>query len=336
LRYAWKANTPPLSYEQQGELIQAGKMKREEGWFQLKDVVTGAPVRPHASSISWNDYRKRWVMIVEQAGGSSSTIGEIWFAEADTPTGPWVYAQKVVTHDRQSLYNPNHLSFFDQDGGRLIYFDGTYSADFSGNPEKTPRYEYNLMIYRLALDDPRLALPAAVYRVRGAGEPLGLAMRDAIETKKAWDRIEEVAFYAVPGKLRPDGLVPVFAARDGQGWRLQPGSPRPQGEQPLFYALPAASEPAGGPIAGSWDCTVLGMGQTLNLNLTLMQEGRRITGDLAGSPIRQATFDSGKLEFRMAGDGKDYSFTGEVRADRLEGEWREIDGGKSGKWFAVR
>ncbi|MCI0538193.1 MAG: DUF4185 domain-containing protein, partial [Verrucomicrobiales bacterium] len=178
LNYTWKANTWPLSPAEQSDLIKAGQMKPEEAWMQLTDIETAMSIRPHASSIQWNDYRKRWVMIVEQAGGSSSEIGEIWYAEADTPLGPWVYARKIVTHDRQSLYNPNHLSFFDQDGGRLIYFDGTYSADFSGNPEKTPRYEYNLIMYRLALDDARLNLPAPVYRVKQKDGSPGYRLRE--------------------------------------------------------------------------------------------------------------------------------------------------------------
>jgi len=47
-------------------------------------------------------------------------------------------------------------SFFDQEGGRIIYFEGTYTASFSGARELTPRYDYNQILYRLRLDDPRL------------------------------------------------------------------------------------------------------------------------------------------------------------------------------------
>ena len=38
---------------------------------------------------------------------------------------------KVVTHDRYSFYNPVHHPFFDQAGGRIIYFEGTYATTFS-------------------------------------------------------------------------------------------------------------------------------------------------------------------------------------------------------------
>ena len=43
-------------------------------------------------------------------------------------------------------------------GGRIIYFEGTYTNTFSGNPQPTPRYEYNQMMYRLDLADERLAV----------------------------------------------------------------------------------------------------------------------------------------------------------------------------------
>ncbi|MBI3860545.1 MAG: hypothetical protein HY290_01470, partial [Planctomycetia bacterium] len=45
--------------------------------------------------------------------------------------------------------------------GRQIFFEGTYTHTFSGNPhETTPRYEYNQVMYRLDLDDPRLFSPS--------------------------------------------------------------------------------------------------------------------------------------------------------------------------------
>ena len=38
----------------------------------------------------------------------------------------------------------------------MIYFEGTYTREFSGNPVATPRYDYNQLMYRLDLADPRL------------------------------------------------------------------------------------------------------------------------------------------------------------------------------------
>src|SRR5204863_5688120 len=110
----------------------------------------------------WNAYRRRWVLIAVEQGGSS-LLGEVRYAEADTPVGPWAYAVKVVTHDRYSFYNPKQHPMFDKEGGRVIFFEGTYTHTFSGNPDATPRYDYNQVMYRLDLGDARLALPVPVY-----------------------------------------------------------------------------------------------------------------------------------------------------------------------------
>ena len=63
---------------------------------------------------------------------------------------------KVASHDSgstgdYSFYNPSLHPYFDQEGGRLIYFEGTYSNTFSNNSNMTPLYDYNQMMYRLDL-----------------------------------------------------------------------------------------------------------------------------------------------------------------------------------------
>ncbi|HEY2759491.1 MAG TPA: dockerin type I repeat-containing protein, partial [Pirellulales bacterium] len=99
--------------------------------------------------------RKSWIMIGTESYGDSF-LGEVWFSEAPTPEGPWINAIKVATHndgstDDYSYYNPTQHPFFDQEDGRIIYFDGTYSDTFSGNSNPTPLYDYNEMMYRLDL-----------------------------------------------------------------------------------------------------------------------------------------------------------------------------------------
>ena len=158
LVWAWKKNTPPVTPAQQIELVKAGLMKREESPQRLQDADGGEPVQLHGGSTHWNDYRKRYVMIAQQGNGTSN-LGEIWYAEASKPEGPWVHARKIVTHEKMDFYNPTQHPFFDQDGGRVIYFEGTYTNTFSGHPTPTPRYEYNQIMYRLDLSDPRLKMP---------------------------------------------------------------------------------------------------------------------------------------------------------------------------------
>jgi len=158
LKHEWQTNSAPLTQKAERELVRSGKLRPEEARLQMTDVDSGKPVEMHSGSICWNEFRKRWVMIAGQSGGTSY-LGEIWFAESESLTGPWRLARKIVTHERYSFYNPAQHSFFDQQGGRVIYFEGTYTAEFSGNPVKTPRYDYNQIMYRLDLTDARLGLP---------------------------------------------------------------------------------------------------------------------------------------------------------------------------------
>jgi len=159
LIWAWKPKTSPINYKRQKELLDSGKIKQTEAWYKLTDIETGKPINAANGSIQYNAFRKRWIMIFGQLMGTSM-LGEIWISEADTPEGPWEKARKIVTHDQYSFYNVNHHLQFDQDGGRVIYFEGTYTHTFSGNPSPTPRYDYNQIMYRLDLADPRLKINA--------------------------------------------------------------------------------------------------------------------------------------------------------------------------------
>lgn len=187
IRYRWKRNTPPISQQLQKKLLAAGKIQPSEGLFQCRDVESGKEVVLHHGSTYWNPYRHRWVLIATQSFGTSA-LGEIWYLEADNLFGPWTYARKIVTHDRQSFYNPKQHPFFCQQAGRILYFEGTYTHTFSGNDEPTPRYDYNQIMYRLDLDDPRMVLPVAVYsHGNEAGE--GFSLRASSGTDPAPDRI---------------------------------------------------------------------------------------------------------------------------------------------------
>ncbi|MFP6618819.1 MAG: hypothetical protein VB877_05695 [Pirellulaceae bacterium] len=153
--FAWKRDTLPLTLERQQQLVAGKKMTRDEGLFRTVDAHTGKPVNLARGSVYWNAYRQRWLMIGCQVGGTSY-LGEIWYAEADTPVGPWNQAIKIVTHEKYSFYNPKQHPMLSQQGGRFVYFEGTYTNTFTSNREKTPRYDYNQVMYRLDLADNRL------------------------------------------------------------------------------------------------------------------------------------------------------------------------------------
>jgi hypothetical protein len=165
LIWNWKRDTPPLSPKEQQELVAAGKMARDESTFRLQDVESSKPVLLHESSCYWNAYRKCYVMIASELNGATM-LGEVWYSEAMRPEGPWINARKIITHankkgDAHDFYNPTQHAFFDREGGRLIYLEGTYVNTFSGNIHPTPYYEYNQIMYRLNLSDPQLSLTGA-------------------------------------------------------------------------------------------------------------------------------------------------------------------------------
>ena len=127
---------------------------------ELRSARDGATVRPHdgvhSGGMGWHPWRRRWVSVFLENGGSPSRLGELWYAEADAPTGPWGPAVKVLTHRHHTFYNPClHLDFTPSDAPVLL-FEGTYTREFSGDPVATPRHDYNQILYRLDLDDPRL------------------------------------------------------------------------------------------------------------------------------------------------------------------------------------
>jgi hypothetical protein len=160
LVWAWKRDTAGLGHRQLRQLVDAKLIRADEAWPLTMDVETKKPVSLLIGSVAYNRYRRKYAAICTEHGGKSSYLGEIWYAEADRPEGPWPWARKVVTHDRYSFYNPVQHPFFEQDGGRVIYFEGTYVTTFSREDEDaTPRYDYNQVMYRLDLSDPRLALP---------------------------------------------------------------------------------------------------------------------------------------------------------------------------------
>ena len=157
--YGWKRSTDPITPAEERKLIVARAILPDEAFFQPQDLDTREAIELHRGTIAWNEFRGKWILIAVQTGGKSSFLGEVWYSEADSPIGPWRWARKIVTHNKYTFYNPVHHTFFDQQNGRIIYFEGTYANTFSGNPSFTPRYDYNQIMYRLDLANPRLSRP---------------------------------------------------------------------------------------------------------------------------------------------------------------------------------
>ena len=217
-------------------------LKKEKQDAHLYDIESGKEISPHGGTVYFNAYRQRWVTIFVQQFGESSFLGEVWYAEADTPVGPWAYARKIATHNKYSFYNPKQHPFFDRDGGRVLFFEGTYSHTFSGTAESaTPRYDYNQIMYRLNIDDPRLVLPVAVYQLRDKQDGKDYLLRDGVQKAGKWDLVESIPFYAVEPSRANEKLIPVYVHKviGKNGRTLSLSIKRPNSSaKPLFYALP--------------------------------------------------------------------------------------------------
>jgi hypothetical protein len=242
----------PLRWVQFGELTGGdsaararivGALKKERQGARFYDIQSGRRITPHGGSVYYNAYRRKWIAIFVEAGGQSSYLGEVWYAEADTPVGPWAYARKVVTHDKYSFYNPKQHPYFDKNGGCTIFFEGTYSHTFSGSAENaTPRYDYNQIMYRLDLEDPRLILPSPVYQIHDENGRKDYLLVDGVRKAGKWASVKSVPFYAVEPARAGGALIPVYAQRIPAGVRLtltRPGS----SAAPLFFGLPAGDSP---------------------------------------------------------------------------------------------
>ena len=177
LLWTWQTNTRPLGPAGAGRLVSSGAIRAAESPYRMRDADTGRPVRVANGSVAWDAWAKRWLMVFGQQGGASN-LGEVFVAYANAPEGPWTDARKVATHaakgNDNDFYNPMLHAEFMGDGGRVVYFEGTFVNTFSGNPWPTPRYNYNQIMYRVDLSDPRIRLPDPPPGLGNAGpSPLG-------------------------------------------------------------------------------------------------------------------------------------------------------------------
>ncbi|MBX3420946.1 MAG: hypothetical protein KF752_05240 [Pirellulaceae bacterium] len=157
--WRWQAGLVPTTQEEESKLLKSGKISSKQVRYQVQDAATGRAVHLHTASITWNEFRQRFIMIALEFTShksSPSLLGELWYVESDAITGPWQRAVKIASHPHYSFYNPIHHTFLDRQGGRIIYFEGTYTHQFSGNKSPTARYDYNQILYRLDLADERL------------------------------------------------------------------------------------------------------------------------------------------------------------------------------------
>ena len=161
----------------------------------LASVSDGKAVKPHSGSIAWNAYRKKFVTVFMESFGKPSSFGELWYAEAENPLGPWGPAIKILSHENYTFYNPRIHPEFTEPDSPVLLFEGTYTMQFANKPAITPRYDYNQILYRLDLDDPAL-IKAQASQHQSHVEPLeslivsadkrGFAFKKSAITFRPW------------------------------------------------------------------------------------------------------------------------------------------------------
>jgi hypothetical protein len=227
LCYTWKKGAD--CHRNLSSLQRANLLKPEETWSYLIDFETGKPLAQPISMVAWNEFCHRWIALFP------NQPGEVWYAEADTPLGPWGYARRIATHGNYNFYNITHHDFFNQEGGKIIYFEGTYTATFSGAKIETPRYDYNQLMYRLALDDKRLNLPVAVYPVQTTPEHLEYLTRESILARGLQNRVTKASWFAMSSATDNTDFISIYTNPLSQGGltRTKPSSDA----KPIFVGL---------------------------------------------------------------------------------------------------
>lgn len=158
LDWQWRA-APPVTPQVEARWLKSGTVNPSEVYYSPEDADDpGRRIQIHTGSVYYNDFRGKWIMIASEIDwrkDAPSHLGEVWYSEADVPQGPYKKALKILTHNKQSFYNACQHPYFSKDGGRIIYFEGTYTNMFTNSPA-TPRYNYNQIMYRLDLSHPRI------------------------------------------------------------------------------------------------------------------------------------------------------------------------------------
>ncbi|MEQ9423518.1 MAG: hypothetical protein RJQ09_03800 [Cyclobacteriaceae bacterium] len=319
LIYGWKKATAAIDYKRQQELISNGIIREDEGWIQIRDVISGEREIINRGSFFWNEYRKKWIMIA-----SGEPLGEVWYAEADTPVGPWVYATKVADHIN-AFYNPKQHNFFDKEDGRVIFFEGTYTKGWGENGSIIPYYHYNQMMYKLQLDRPEVWLPEPIYRSNE-----GWSFGDEIRERDVWNSVEKVDFYAYPPDKDSKELVAFYKNQEGRLTTTNSGSP-------LFYALPLQWDDSER-FLGEWYNELKGFEffeyffklKSGHSGQTIMLQSLHDDFEISNSKIEM---DS--VSFELEVYNQRYQLFGKVNQGKINGRWKSLQNNFQGDWEAL-
>lgn len=105
-------------------------------------------------------------------------------------------------------------------------------------------------------------------------------------------------------------------------------------------AVRADSQAKTGPVTGIWECMSHGGSQgDLPFTLTLEQSGQEVSGSVSspmgGTEISSASYKNHVLEIHIDTDNVNYTLTGKVAGDKLNGQW-STDANEKGTWEGKR
>ncbi len=311
LRWGWKRNTDMVDLKRQQTLIESGHIAAAEGWLHLQDFASGAAVVVNRGSLYWNEYRQRWILI----GGAG--VGEIWYAEGDSPVGPWRFVRKVTDHDIH-FYNPVHHPFLDQENGRTIYFEGTYTKAFLQTQDNLPRYEYNQLMYQLSLDDPRLYMPSPVYKVKN-DRGNDYRMKNQLDAEGRWGAVESSPFLAFAPDRQPEGTIAIY--QSGEALSTETNG------DPLFYALPAEPQKYE-QLLGNWECKFTDqVFFTRNIRFQIKRAGESIevAMESLGYSASEVIATDDSLHMTVGFFNEEHRLAIQVKNGKLSGKWQRKD-----------
>ncbi|MGH2690321.1 MAG: thrombospondin type 3 repeat-containing protein, partial [Actinomycetota bacterium] len=244
IRYAWRTGSRLFT----GAVAIPGVTPAERLTGHTREPDPALLIGPGVGgTIAYNEYRGRFVRIMQEL--LPFLVAAPLYAEADTPMGPWVYARRVAEHGSKRLYQPRMHPFLSREGGRILFFDGTYTDP------AVPRYDYNQLRHRLDLADPRLVMPVPIYDLQPPAVSLvsgGIGVGEFVTRQGLRPSTPDAvpALYAHDRATTPEGTaggVPVHwsGARCAGAVLLAGQDPAPLGP-PVFYGVDAA-EPGGDP-----------------------------------------------------------------------------------------
>ncbi len=143
-KLVWQQAVRPMTAEDEARWLQHEMLEASQARTQVRDAESRRRIELAGGSVRWNEFRKRWIMLAARG------LDEIWYAEAASAEGPWRRAVKVLDVPGCDIQRPSQHEFMDQEGGRIVYFEGCHSG------MGTPYYEGNQMLYRVDLSDARL------------------------------------------------------------------------------------------------------------------------------------------------------------------------------------